>query len=125
MEKIFNSPRHIGIIMDGNGRWAQSQGQPRITGHQEGVQAVRRTIEACGDLGIRTLTLYTFSTENWNRPPVEVTFLMRLAEEYVTRELPQMQRNGVCVQLMGRREGLPHSCVYWMRPLPKQKTILG
>jgi len=102
-------PDHLGIIMDGNGRWAQSRGLPRMAGHQAGVQAVIRTVEICGDLGIRVLTLYTFSTENWNRPSAEVAFLMKLAEEYATRELPKLRRNGVCLQHMGRREGLPAS----------------
>lgn len=102
-------PHHLAIIMDGNGRWAQRRGLPRTAGHQAGVQAARRAIEACGELGIRVLTLYTFSTENWRRPIAEVDFLMRLAEEYATRELPEFQRNGVRLQLMGRREGLPAS----------------
>jgi len=112
-------PNHLGVIMDGNGRWARERGLPRIAGHQAGVQAARRTIEACGDLGIRILTLYTFSTENWNRSPAEVTFLMRLAEEYATRELPKLQRNGVCLQHMGKREGLPVSL---LRVLDKAST---
>lgn len=100
-------PHHLGIIMDGNGRWALRRGLPRTAGHQAGVQASRRAIETCSELGIRVLTLYTFSTENWHRPAAEVNFLMRLAEEYATRELPEFQRNGVRLQLMGRREGLP------------------
>lgn len=95
--------------MDGNGRWANARGLPRIAGHREGVQAARRTVEACGEMGIRFLTLYTFSTENWQRPPAEVAFLMRLAEEYAIRELPELQRNGVRLQLMGMRDGLPPS----------------
>ncbi len=107
--KIPVIPNHLAIIMDGNGRWAQARGLPRMAGHQAGVQAALRAVEICGDLGIRVLTLYTFSTENWNRPPAEVTFLMKLAEEYATRELPKLRRNGVCLQHMGRREGLPAS----------------
>lgn len=100
-------PNHLAIIMDGNGRWAQRRGLPRAAGHQAGVQAARRAVEACGELGVRVLTLYTFSTENWRRPIAEVDFLMRLAEEYAVRELPELQRNGVRLQLMGRRDGLP------------------
>ena len=100
---------HLGVIMDGNGRWAQARGLPRMAGHQAGIQAVRRMVEACGELGIRVLTLYTFSTGNWQRPQAEVSSLMRLIEEFATRELPELQRNGVRVQLMGRREGLPSS----------------
>ena len=102
-------PYHVGIIMDGNGRWARARGLPRVAGHQAGIQAVRRTVEACGELGVRILTLYTFSTENWQRPQAEVSFLMQLAEQCVANELPELQRNGVRVQLMGRREGLPAS----------------
>jgi undecaprenyl diphosphate synthase len=102
-------PCHLGIIMDGNGRWAQQRGLPRIAGHQQGVQAVKRTVEDCAEIGVRILTLYAFSTENWRRPKMEVDFLMRLAEEYIMRELPDLQRNGVRLQLMGRREKLPGS----------------
>ena len=100
-------PNHLAIIMDGNGRWAQSRGLPRMAGHQAGVQTVRRVVEVCSELSIRVLTLYTFSTENWSRPPAEVAFLMRLAEEYATSELPELKRKGVRLQHMGRREGLP------------------
>jgi len=96
-------PQHLGIIMDGNGRWAQQRGLPRIAGHQQGVQAVKRTVEDCAEIGVKILTLYTFSTENWCRPKSEVDFLMRLAEEYTMQELPGLQRNGVCLQLMGSR----------------------
>jgi undecaprenyl diphosphate synthase len=95
--------------MDGNGRWAQQRGLPRIAGHQEGVQTVKRTVEDCAEIGVKILTLYAFSTENWRRPKMEVDFLMRLAEEYIMRELPDLQRNGVRLQLMGRREKLPSS----------------
>ena len=104
-----NVPVHLGIIMDGNGRWACARKLPRTVGHREGVKSARRTVEACGEIGIRFLTLYTFSTENWQRPPAEVAFLLRLAELYATRELPELQRNGVRLQLMGRRDGLPPS----------------
>ena len=112
--------------MDGDGHWAKSQVLPRKAGHKAGVHAVRRAIEACGDLSIKTLTLYTFSTENWNRPPAEVTFLMQLAEEFVTRELPKLQRNGICLQHMGKREGLPDSLLRVLdEALTQTKTILG
>jgi undecaprenyl diphosphate synthase len=104
-------PYHVGIIMDGNGRWAQARGLPRVAGHHAGVQTVRRMVEACSELGIRVLTLYTFSTENWRRPEAEVAYLMQLAEEYARRELPELHRTGVRFRLMGRREGLPHSLV--------------
>ena len=107
--KSLTVPNHLAIIMDGNGRWAQARGKPRIFGHQAGIQTVRRVLEACGELGIRVLTLYTFSTENWNRPTAEVNFLMKLAEEYTANELSSMQKNGIRLQLMGQREGLPDS----------------
>jgi undecaprenyl diphosphate synthase len=104
-------PYHLGIIMDGNGRWAQKCGLPRTAGHQAGIQAARRIIEVCVDFGIQVLTLYVFSTENWRRSREEVDFLMRLAEEYATHELPELQRNGIRLQLMGKREDLPNSFV--------------
>ena len=106
-----NIPRHLAIIMDGNGRWAQQRGLPRVAGHQAGIQAVVRATEICVEYGIQVLTLYTFSTENWCRPKAEVNFLMRLTKEYAKRELPDLQRNGVRLQLMGRREGLPTSVI--------------
>lgn len=104
-----SAPHHVGIIMDGNGRWAQMRGLPRTAGHQAGLTTARRVTEICGELGVRVLTLYIFSTENWCRPVEEVDFLMHLAEEYAARELPELQRNGVRLQLMGRREDLPAS----------------
>ncbi|MEN6409511.1 MAG: polyprenyl diphosphate synthase [Anaerolineaceae bacterium] len=112
MENMTNPdviiPRHLGIIMDGNGRWAQARGLPRSAGHQAGVQSARRIIEACAGLGIQVLTLYAFSTENWSRPEAEVDYIMSLVEQYAIDELPELQRNGIRFQLMGRREGLPN-----------------
>jgi len=105
-EKVL-TPHHVGIIMDGNGRWAQARGLPRSAGHQAGMQKVRQIVEACANLDIEVLTLYAFSTENWCRPVEEVNYLMLLAEEYADHELPELQRNGVRLQLMGKREGLP------------------
>ena len=113
-------PHHVGIIMDGNGRWAQARGLPRVAGHQTGLQTVRRTVEAARELGVRVLTLYTFSTENWNRPRPEVAFLLRLAEEYCVLELPELQRNGISLRLMGRREGLPDSFLSAMDQAARQ-----
>jgi undecaprenyl diphosphate synthase len=100
-------PHHIGIIMDGNGRWAQSRGQPRIAGHQAGVEAARRIIKACTELPVQVLTLYVFSTENWKRPLGEVSYLMRLAEKYAHNDPFELHQNDVRVQLMGRRQKLP------------------
>jgi undecaprenyl diphosphate synthase len=113
-------PVHLAVIMDGNGRWARARKLPRTAGHREGLQTARRIVEACGEIGIRFLTLYTFSTENWKRPPVEVAFLMRLAEEFTLRELPELQRNGVRLQQMGRREGLPPSLLRALDKVSRQ-----
>ncbi len=100
-------PGHLGIIMDGNGRWAQARGLPRSVGHKAGLESVRHVTEMCVQMGIPVLTLYAFSTENWLRPLEEVDYLMTLFEEYAIRELPEFQKNGILLQLMGRRESLP------------------
>lgn len=99
-------PRHIAAIMDGNGRWAQRQGLPRIEGHRRGVASVRRTVEECSRLGIQQLTLYCLSSENWKRPRQELDFLMALLEQYMIEERALILRNDVCVQVIGRREGI-------------------
>ncbi len=100
-------PTHIAIIMDGNGRWAQRRGLPRSAGHRAGVRPVRATVEACGELGIRVLTLYAFSTENWKRPRPEVDLLMSLCVEVLDREVAELHTKGVRVRGIGRRDGLP------------------
>ena len=100
-------PAHVGIIMDGNGRWAAARGLPRAAGHREGVEALKRTIRAAPDLGIRCLTVFGFSTENWSRPADEVSDLMGLVRAYVAADLRKLDRNGVRVRILGRREGLP------------------
>lgn len=100
-------PRHIAIIMDGNGRWARHRGLLRAQGHREGMNAVRSVIRACGELGIPTLTLYAFSTENWKRPAAEVRFLMNLLLEFLRRELAELNRQGVRLTRLGRRERIP------------------
>lgn len=99
-------PRHIAVIMDGNGRWAQQQGLPRIEGHRRGVASVRRTTEECSRLGIEQLTLYCLSSENWKRPPEELEFLMHLLEQYMIEERSTIMRNNVRVVMIGRREGI-------------------
>jgi undecaprenyl diphosphate synthase len=101
------NPRHIAIIMDGNGRWAQKRGLPRLEGHFAGVGAVRRIVEACRDLGIPYLTLYTFSTENWRRPKEEVEGLMMLLREQLRFQTPELKEKGVRVIVIGKREELP------------------
>lgn len=100
-------PRHIAAIMDGNGRWAQRRGLPRIEGHRHGVAAVRRTVEECVRLGIEQLTLYCLSSENWKRPKFELDFLLRLLEQYIVEERGTFTENNVRVQIIGRREGIP------------------
>jgi len=100
-------PQHIAIIMDGNGRWAQRRRLPRIAGHRAGVASARQVIESCARLGIRALTLYAFSLENWRRPKTEIEFLMRLLREYLRRELPEIHRNNIRLIVIGRLDQLP------------------
>jgi undecaprenyl diphosphate synthase len=100
-------PAHIAIIMDGNGRWANRRNLPRAAGHQAGIDPVRSTVEACARLGIRALTLYAFSVENWKRPRHEVETLWRLLRFYLTRELPKMMENNIRLFAIGRLHGLP------------------
>jgi undecaprenyl diphosphate synthase len=99
-------PRHVAIIMDGNGRWAAARGLPRGEGHRRGVEALRRTVRAAGDLGIGYLTIFSFSAENWSRPPSEVRELMTLLRRFIRHDLADLHRNGVCVRVIGERENL-------------------
>ena len=100
-------PRHVALIMDGNGRWAQARGLPRAMGHREGVQALKRTVQAAPAFGIECLTVFGFSTENWRRPAEEVSDLMGLVRSYVASDLARLEREGVRVRVLGRRTGLP------------------
>jgi undecaprenyl diphosphate synthase len=102
-------PRHIAIIMDGNGRWARARGLPRIEGHRQGDKSIRAVVERCGELGVVHLTLYGFSTENWRRSADEVKFLMRLFEVVARREIDELHRKGVRVRVLGRMHELPAS----------------
>ena len=97
---------HVGIIMDGNGRWAAARSRPRAFGHREGARAVRRIVEAAPDLGIATLTLYAFSSDNWKRPPTEVAALMTLFRRQLAKETPELTRQGVRLSVIGRRDRL-------------------
>ena len=99
-------PFHVAIVMDGNGRWAQKRGLPRTMGHRAGVEALRRTVAAAPDLGVRWLTVFGFSTENWSRPAAEVSELMALPKRYFDSDLKRLEREGVRVRAVGRREGL-------------------
>lgn len=103
-------PRHIAIIMDGNGRWAKQQGEDRLFGHNIGVESVREALSAAQDLGVQHLTLYAFSTENWNRPKAEVDGLMDLLVHTIAEEIPELHENNVRVTTIGDTEGLPESC---------------
>jgi len=98
---------HTAIIMDGNGRWATARGLPRIAGHRAGAEALRRTVEAAPDAGVGTLTVYAFSSDNWRRPPREVSALMRLFHSYLRKEQERCIENGVRISVIGRRDRLP------------------
>ncbi len=102
-------PRHVAIIMDGNGRWAERRGLSRKEGHRQGVEALRAVVRAAHELGIRVLTLYAFSLENWDRPRGEVRELMNLIEEYLDQEVQEVHRNGIQVRAIGRLDRLPPS----------------
>jgi len=109
LEKLDLSrlPRHVAVIMDGNGRWAQKRHLPRIAGHRAGTQSARTTIETCARLKIEALTLYAFSVENWRRPKTEIDFLMQLLREYLKKEMPLIQRNDIRMRFLGRMDELP------------------
>jgi len=100
-------PRHVAVIMDGNGRWAQKRRLPRIAGHRSGTQSARTTIETCARLKIEALTLYAFSVENWRRPKTEIDFLMQLLREYLKKEMPLLQKNEIRMRFLGRIDELP------------------
>jgi len=99
-----NIPRHVAIIMDGNGRWAQERGKPRVFGHQHGMHAVRAVVEGCREIGCEALTLYAFSEENWRRPATEIKVLMRLLRHYIERERDNLLENGIRLKCLGRME---------------------
>jgi undecaprenyl diphosphate synthase len=102
---------HVAIIMDGNGRWATRRGLPRAAGHRAGVEAVRRIVRAAPNVGITALTLYAFSSDNWSRPPAEVTALMRLFARYLHREIPELVAQSARLSIIGRRDRLPAALV--------------
>ncbi|MFK9092429.1 isoprenyl transferase [Bacillus salipaludis] len=109
-------PEHIAIIMDGNGRWAKKRALPRIAGHHEGMKVVRKTTMLANDIGIKALTLYAFSTENWKRPKNEVEYIMKLPEEFLGTFLPELVKNNVQVKMMGYKDQLP---VHTLRAIEK------
>ncbi|WP_354595921.1 polyprenyl diphosphate synthase [Rhodovulum tesquicola] len=110
-------PAHVAVIMDGNGRWAQMRGRPRLFGHQAGARRVREILEACPELGIRYLTIFAFSTENWKRTQAEVTGLMTLFRRYIQKEAQSLLDNGVRVRFIGDRDRLEPKLVRMMRGL--------
>jgi len=102
----FEAPRHVGIIMDGNGRWAAARGLPRVEGHRRGVEALRRTIRAGSEIGIKYITIFSFSAENWSRPANEVGELMGLLRRFIRNDLAELHRSGVRVRVIGERNDL-------------------
>lgn len=108
-------PQHIAIIMDGNGRWAKQKGMPRVLGHRSGVKSVREVTEAAAQIGVKYLTLYAFSTENWNRPPAEVMALMSLLVETIKGEIRDLNKNGVRLTAIGDIEALPAATLKTLR----------
>jgi undecaprenyl diphosphate synthase len=111
LNQSLDQPQHVAIIMDGNGRWAQQRARPRSFGHSEGVEALRRTVEAAGELKLPYLTVFGFSTENWSRPEDEVHTLMNLLRLYVQRDLDRLAKEGVRVRVIGERRGLSEDIV--------------
>ena len=103
---LENIPQHIAIIMDGNGRWAKQRGLPRNAGHRQGVQTLKKICNVSGDLGIHYLSVYAFSTENWQRPPKEVNFLMDLFKKTFRNEMADLIEKGVRVKILGRKTGI-------------------
>ncbi|RUT32724.1 di-trans,poly-cis-decaprenylcistransferase [Arsenicitalea aurantiaca] len=104
-------PEHVGVIMDGNGRWAAARGRPRTEGHVAGVRALRRLVQLCIDYGVAHLTVYSFSSENWSRPPEEVQFIFALLRRFVASDLEKLIRNNVRVRIIGSRQGLDPSLI--------------
>ncbi len=104
-------PEHIAIIMDGNGRWAKNQGKFRVFGHENGVLSVKDIVEGCADIGIKYLTVYTFSTENWNRPVEEVNALMEIFISTINQETPRLTKNNIRLNAIGDIASLPQKCI--------------
>ena len=110
MDQHNDTPRHIAIIMDGNGRWANARGLPRAEGHRAGAESVREAVETCRQLGVEYLTLFAFSSENWSRPPKEINALMKLLERFLRDKLPEMLKQNVRLHTIGRLDMLPEKC---------------
>ncbi len=108
-------PKHIAIIMDGNGRWAAQRGLPRTEGHRRGMESTKECVRAASDLGLSYLTLFSFSSENWKRPPIEVTYLMGLLRRFIRRDLAELHENNVKLRVIGSEEGVPGDLVTMLR----------
>ena len=119
---LHNLPQHIAVIMDGNGRWAKKKGAMRVFGHKNAIEAVRDTTEACAEIGIKYLTLYAFSTENWNRPKAEVNALMELLVMTIRKEINTLQKNNVRLQAIGNLANLPGNCQQQLQDAMKQTS---
>jgi undecaprenyl diphosphate synthase len=113
-------PSHIAIIMDGNGRWARVRGLPRVAGHREGINSVRDIVTCCREIGIRVLTIYAFSAENWKRPDLEVNALMAFLEDYLQKELKTLMDNNIRFMTIGQTDKLPRSVQKWIRKVEKE-----
>lgn len=127
LREITKIPNHVAIIMDGNGRWARRRGLPRIAGHRAGTDNIRPILESCVNFGIKVLTIYAFSTENWGRPQDEVKGLMRLLGEVIKREVARLHANGVCLRHIGRLEDLPPDLMQGIREaveLTRDNTVI-
>ena len=123
-----STPRHVAIIMDGNGRWAAARGLPRSAGHKAGIDALRRAVKAAGEMGIEYLTIYSFSTENWSRPKSEITFLLDLLRRFIRQDVAELHAAGVRVRMIGDRENLDGSIVAMLQDaerLTKDNTKLN
>jgi undecaprenyl diphosphate synthase len=119
MDKKLKVPAHIAIIMDGNGRWAKKRSMPRVFGHKEGARSVRAITEACAEAGVKYLTLYAFSTENWKRPEKEVNYLMELLSDYLNKEIKTLMKNNVRFLTIGNIEKLPVKVVTRLKKVTK------
>lgn len=117
-----NLPQHVAIIMDGNGRWAKQRGLPRVEGHRNGVESVRAIVRACGEVGVKYLTLYAFSVENWNRPKDEVDTLMKYLSRFLKNEIGELNKNNVRLEAIGQIYRLPEFC---QEQLEKTKAALA
>lgn len=114
-------PQHIAIIMDGNGRWAQKRGLPRTEGHRAGAEKLKEIVEGCLEIGVRYLTVYAFSKENWKRPKAEVAAIMKLSEFFFRREFNRLRREGVTLVHIGDKAGLPHSLIKVLDNIEKRR----